>query len=128
MRIEFRKITNKPKPVHVILNNRKNNELCENENIELEGEILKLDAKIVKFCGKMKGNLQLVCAISGQEFTKQIDEELVLYFSDGIWETQNQSKNIDSLDIIEFFDGYIDFGFILTSEIESIRLDYNIKE
>lgn len=128
MQIEFRKITNKPKSVYIAFNDIQNSELCENESMELDGEVVKHDAKIVKFHGKMKGYLKLICAISGQEFMKYINEELVLYFSDGIWEAQSQSKNIDSLDVIEFFDGYIDFDFILKSEIESIRLDYNIKE
>lgn len=124
MQIEFRKITNKPKSVYIT----QNSELCENESMELDGEVVKHDAKIVKFHGRMKGYLKLICAISGQEFMRYINEELVLYFSDGIWEAQSQSKNIDSLDVIEFFDGYIDFDFVLKSEIESIRLDYNIKE
>ena len=128
MEIEFRKITNKPKLIHAVFSDMQNSEFHENDSMELEGEVIRQDAKIVKFHGKMKGFLHLVCAISGEEFIRQIDEELVLYFSDGIWETQNQSKNIDSLDVIEFFDGYIDFDFILASEIESIRLDYNVKE
>lgn len=128
MQIEFRKVTNKPKHIHIVLDNAQSVALQENETVILEGEILKQSAKIVKFSGRMRGVLQLICAISGQEFVRQLDEELVLYFSDGIWETQSQSKGVDSLDVIEFFEGYIDFDFVLTSEIESIRLDYNIKE
>ncbi len=128
MKIEFRKITNKPKPICITLHKANSDILDENESIEVQGEVIRKDNKLVIFQGKMSGYLQLICARSGQDFIYQINESLVLYFSDGIWEAQNQSKDIDSLDVIEFFDGFIDFDFVITSEIESIRLDYNIKE
>ncbi|WP_369607214.1 hypothetical protein [Helicobacter trogontum] len=102
--------------------------MLENEYIELQGEIMRQDSKLVVFRGSIKGNLELICSLSGNEFDAKIDESLVLYFSDGIWESQSQSKAVNSLDVIEFFDGFIDFDFVLTSELESIRLDYNIKE
>ncbi|AQQ59788.1 hypothetical protein XJ32_06485 [Helicobacter bilis] len=128
MRIEFRKITEKPKQIHLILDKKQSEVIFENEHIELQGEIMRQDSKLAVFRGNIKGNLQLICSLSGNEFSAEIDESLVLYFSDGIWEAQSQSKVINSLDVIEFFDGFIDFDFVLASEIESIRLDYNIEE
>lgn len=128
MKIEFKKITNKPKPIQFALTAENSQDMQEGERIELCGEIVRQSQRLVCFQGVLKGALNLVCTMSGQDFTKEIHEELVLYFSDGIWEAQSQSKDIDSLDIIEFFDGFIDFDFVVTSEIESIRLDYNVKE
>lgn len=128
VRIEFRKITEKPKQIHLIYDDKQSEIMLENEYIELQGEIMRQDSRLVVFRGSIKGNLELICSLSGNEFDAKIDESLVLYFSDGIWESQSQSKAINSLDVIEFFDGFIDFDFVLTSELESIRLDYNIKE
>ena len=118
MRIEFRKITEKPKQIHLILDEKQSEVIFENEHIELQGEIMRQDSKLAVFRGNIKGNLQLICSLSGNEFNAEIDELLVLYFSDGIWETQSQSKVINSLDVIEFFDGFIDFDFVLASEID----------
>lgn len=128
MQIEFRKITEKPKQIHLIFDEKKSGVLFEGEHIELQGEIMRQDSKLVVFNGNIKGNLQLVCSLSGDEFDVDINESLVLYFSDGIWESQSQSKAVNALDVIEFFDGFIDFDFVLTGEIESMRLDYNVKE
>ena len=118
MRIEFRKITEKPKQIHLILDKKQSEVIFENEHIELQGEIMRQDFKLAVFRGNIKGNLQLICPLSGNEFNAEIDKSLVLYFSDGIWEAQSQSKVINSLDVIEFFDGFIDFDFVLASEIE----------
>ncbi|MWV61514.1 hypothetical protein DCO58_09155 [Helicobacter saguini] len=96
------------------------------ESITLKGELTRLDSKLVKFSGTLSGSLNLICVKSGEEFSKNITQDLVLYFADGIYKMQSQSE-ID-LDVIEFFDGFIDIDFVLNSEIESIRLDYNIKE
>lgn len=119
MRIEFRKITHTPKLIDVT----KSNDI---ESITLKGELARLDSKLVKFSGTLSGRLNLICVRSGQEFSKEISQDLVLYFADGIYKMQSQSE-ID-LDVIEFFEGFIDFDFIVNSEIESIRLDYNVKE
>ncbi|WP_202391515.1 hypothetical protein [Helicobacter saguini] len=111
----------------------KNHNFIESQNIEstpesitLKGELTRLDSKLVKFSGTLSGSLNLICVKSGEEFSKNITQDLVLYFADGIYKMQSQSE-ID-LDVIEFFDGFIDIDFVLNSEIESIRLDYNIKE
>ncbi len=128
MKIEFRKIANKPKPINFLLNSSNSALLDRDENISLDGELIKKYSNLVEFSGKIFGKLNLICAKSGENFIKHINEDLVLYFSDGIWEIQSQTNDINCLDIIEFFEGFIDFKFIIESEIESIRLDYNIKE
>ncbi|WP_181882340.1 hypothetical protein [Helicobacter didelphidarum] len=96
------------------------------ETIGLKGELKRVDSKLVQFQGKLHGNLELICVRSGKSFRERIDCDLVLYFSDGVWKTQSQTNNLN-LDVIEFFEGFIDFNFILESEVESIRLDYNIQ-
>lgn len=115
MKIAFRKITSSPKTFSL-----------ESDGLELSGTLVRVDSQICKLDGRLNGELELVCDRSGEVFMKHFDESLVLYISDGLWDTQSQSK-LNSLDVIEFFDGFIDVEYILQSEIESIKMDYHIK-
>lgn len=127
MKIEFKKITNKPKYINICYDYRTASFLSSHEIIRLNGELIRLDSNLVKFNGNISGELELICVKTGGEFRKVIYESLILYFSDGIWEIQNQRRDFD-LDVIEFFDGFIAFDVVVESEVTSIRLDYNIKE
>lgn len=115
MKIAFKKITLSPKSFSI-----------ESEGLRLSGTLVRVDSQIFKLDGRLSGDLELICDRSGEEFMKHFDESLVLYISNGIWDTQSQSK-LDSLDVIEFFDGFIDVEYILQSEIDSIKMDYHIK-
>ncbi|WP_394909465.1 hypothetical protein [uncultured Helicobacter sp.] len=115
MKIAFKKITSSPKPFSL-----------ESEGLELSGSLVRVDSQIFKLEGKLSGSLELICNRSGEAFVKHFSESLVLYISNGLWDTQSQS-GLDSLDVIEFFDGFIDIEYILQSEIESIKMDYHIK-
>lgn len=132
MKIEFRKISNSSKSVNLKHTKDTLDALKNDEFITFSGEIQRLDSNLVKLSGVLNGELDLVCVRSGQEFRKEIKQDLVLYFSNGIWEAQSQKRAntdiMDELNIIEFFEGVIDIDFALQSEIESMRLDYNIKE
>ncbi|RDU73373.1 hypothetical protein CQA66_01525 [Helicobacter aurati] len=127
MRIAFRKVYSGPKEIHCELD-VDSSYIDEHEKAFLSGNIERVSPKLVKFQGKLYAKLELICVKSGEPFYKVIEQDLTLYFSDGIWNIQSQTLAIESLDVIEFFDGFIDFDFVLKSEIESIRLDYNVKE
>jgi hypothetical protein len=60
------------------------------------------------------------CCKCGDEHYVNIDENQDFILSDG--EFKGFNKNYD---VIESFDGLIDFDYILDSEIELIRDDYN---
>lgn len=115
MKIAFRKIATSPKSFSL-----------KSEGLELRGTLTRVDSKLSKLDATLSGGLELICAQSGETFIKDFNDPLVLYISDGVWDTQSQS-NLDSLDVIEFFDGFIDLEYILQSEIESIKMDYHIK-
>lgn len=72
----------------------------------------------------LTGELDLICDISGEEYTKKLDESLEFYLSDGV--VNLNSDNFD--DVFECGGGIIDFEEILKSEIESIICDYHTKE
>ena len=115
MKIAFKKIASSAKAFSI-----------ESEGLELSGTLVRVEPQTFKLDGRLSGDLELVCDRSGEAFVKHFDESLVLYISDGLWDTQSQS-GLDSLDVIEFFDGFIDVEYILQSEIESIKMDYHIK-
>ena len=116
MKIAFRKIANTPKDIAL-----------EIDGISLQGQLERIDSKIVCLRGKILGDIELICDNSGEEYTYLLTP-LVLYIADGIWDSQSQSRKLDSFEVIEFFDGFIDLHYILESEIESIRSDYHTKD
>lgn len=116
MRVAFAKITNQAKSF-----------VFERENLKLECQIFRKSSKICVLQGSLSGTLSLVCSRSGEDFCKAIKEDLVLYISDGLWDMQSQSE-LDSFDVIEFFDGFIDIEKIFQTEVELIKLDYHFKE
>lgn len=93
--------------------------------LRVDGFLLKLSNGLIKIDSTMSGEISCICDISGDFFKKTIDDSIILFAKDGIW---NSDQNDDYFDVIEFFDGYIDLDFIFKSELESIRLDYHIKE
>lgn len=117
MKIQMRKITQTPKRFAVTV-----------DKLELKGEISRVNSKLFYLKAYLKGEMILSCDMSGEDFSKEFDEPLVLYISDGFWDMQSQKSNLDDFDVIEFFDGFIDLEHILKSEIESIKSDYHIKE
>ncbi len=114
MRIQARKISSTPKSFSL-----------QKDGISLNGYIKEVQKGLFILQGKLSGKISLICDISGEEYDKELDEDLVLHISDGLWDMQSQS--LDTFDVIEFFDGFIDLDFILQSEIESIKLDYHHK-
>ena len=114
LKIQMRKISSYPKDFHLTY-----------EEINLEGKIKRVSSQILYLEAKIYGDLELICDRSGETFIKTLDYPLVLYISDGIWDTQSQNEKLDSFEVVEFFDGFVDLGYILESEIQSIKADYH---
>lgn len=117
MKIEFKKITATPKSF-----------LLESEGVVFSGEVKRISSKLFEINAHLGGEITLVCDLSGEEYQEALDEPLVLYISNGVWDMQSQSDLMADFDVIEFFDGFIDFEYILQSEINSIKMDYHIKQ
>lgn len=125
-KISFKKVSAGYLPINIRLD-RGSDFLENDEFIELSGTLRRLENGLVKLDSKFMTNLELVCSISGDVFYKNIEDDLVLLFSDGIWEYQSH-KDKEILDIIEFFDGFIDLVYVIESEVQSMKLDYMVKE
>ena len=97
----------------------------ENERVIFSGDLFcEKNSSYVKLCGSLKGEILLVCDLSGDEFLTPLDETLQFYLSDGY--ISLDSKHFD--DVIECKNGVIDLREILNSELEMIRCDYHTKE
>lgn len=118
MKIEARKITSNPRKFSLDL-------VGDNYNIKVEGQLLKLSNGLIKIDSTISGEMDCVCDLSGEDFKNNINDNIILFAKDGIWDSH---QDRDYFDVIEFFDGYIDLEFIFKSELESMQLDYHIKE
>lgn len=121
MKIEARKITSTPKKFTLNLNSQKH-------NVKIEGSFYKLTNGLIKIDSAIKGSINLICDLSGEDFVKNLDENITLFAKDGIWKNQINQVDCENFDVIEFFDGCIDLEFIFQSELESMQLDYHTKE
>ncbi|WP_235853092.1 hypothetical protein [Helicobacter labacensis] len=95
-----------------------------------EGGVCRVGDKLYLVEGSLHGHLQVQCALSGVFFDKPISEELVLCVSDGLYTSAQREcyvggRFIDSLDVVESFDGCIDLSALLRAEIQSIQQDYH---
>ncbi len=121
----MRKISHTPKPIALSIQSQGE---TITEHITLEGEIERIDSQMLRLRADICGELELICDVSGELYAKRLAYPLVLYISDGLWDMQSQSKRLDSFEVVEFFDGFVDLHYILESEIESIRSDYHTKD
>ncbi|OBV29407.1 hypothetical protein BKN38_07290 [Helicobacter sp. CLO-3] len=115
MRIEMRKIHATPRDFRL-----------EKDGVVFHGSISVKSQNLYLLQARLEGQISLVCDRSGEEFSKALNDDLVLYIADGFCDTQSQS--FDTFDVIEFFDGFIDLDYILESEIASIQSDYHTKD
>lgn len=94
----------------------------ESHEISLKG-ILKRERELIKLNGNLLGELELPCDSCSEEYKKDLNESVTLWFSDGEYNSSKETD--DNKDVIEFFDGFIDFDEVIRSEVESIKLDYH---
>ncbi len=109
MRIDFKKIGSKKRSFSV-----------EKEGVVFSGEY-KRENELVDIRGRLENGLSVECARCGREFMIKLDEKIHLKANDGIFR-----GSIDGFDVVEFFEGFVDFEELLGGEIESIRLDYHL--
>ncbi len=89
---------------------------------ELKGNLSKFQ-NIVKFEGKFTGEVHQTCDICSEGYTESICEDVTLYISDGEYSSAHQEN--ENLDVVEFYDGFINFDEIIDGEIAMKKLDYH---
>ena len=111
MQIEFKKIPTTGVHFEVSLG-----------DIVVVGNATKIDKTMVRIDGTMSGAVSHACDRCATEFTLNVDEKVEVFASDGLYVDQDGE---DLLNIVEFFDGSINFDTILQSELEALRSDYH---
>ncbi len=111
MEISFLKI--KQTPVDINYKKDKNS---------IIGTLKRVNRDSVKLDSILKAELNFICNRCGKEWSKEIEYPLELILSDGRYNSK------DEIDVIEFFNGVIDFDYIINSEIISIEDGYNFCE
>ncbi len=90
------------------------------DGVDFFVKTLKLNEKLAKCSGKISGETPHLCDRCGDEFLLCLNEDVEVMASDGLYEEPQEELD----NIIEFFDGFIDFEEIFISELEAIKSDY----
>ena len=94
------------------------------DQITLKGFLQYDKDKLVLLDAKLSGTLQTECAVCGEEFDLEVDEDLKFYISDGVFIDEENSM----IDVVEAQNGELDVDELLDSEIELIKSDYHCCE
>ena len=112
MNIEFRRVP------------QINEELEFNYNsVKIEGTFCRISQSLVKIDAVLKGSTDIDCCRCGITEQIEVDEELQLLLSDGLYKG-DESEYL----LIEVENSLIDFNEIIESELNSIKSDYHICE
>ena len=110
MKIEFRKVPQTTKELVVEYN-----------SVKIEGTFCKISQSLVKVDAVLLGNTDIDCCRCGISEIIEVDEELHLLLSDGVY-NKDESEYL----VIEVENNLIDFDEIIESELNSIKSDYHI--
>lgn len=110
MKIEFKKVPQTTKELEYI-----------SDSVRIEGTFCKISQSLVKIDAVLKGNTDIDCCRCGITEKIEVDEELHLLISDGIYKN-DESEYL----VIEVENSLIDFDEIIESELNSIKSDYHI--
>lgn len=86
--------------------------------VKLEGSLERVSDKVINLKGKIYGKIPHICDRCGKDIILNLDEKVSIILSNGVYNFQT----IDN--VIEFFDGKIDFDEVLQSEIEAFKSGY----
>jgi uncharacterized metal-binding protein YceD (DUF177 family) len=87
--------------------------------VDIKGFIERINKNCVKLDSTFSTKVILTCSRCGKEYEKIVSYPLNLILSEGNYEDNSE------IDIIEFYDGNMDFDYIAFSEVESLKEDYN---
>ncbi len=89
------------------------------QNVQLKGIFYKENQNLVKIEANINGNIEVECVKCASTFNRTINEDLKLIITDKIYNGFDEEY-----DVIEIPSQIIDFNDIISSEIESIKLDF----
>ncbi|WP_226799956.1 hypothetical protein [Arcobacter suis] len=90
-------------------------------SVKIEGTFCKISQSLVKIDAVLKGSTDIDCCRCGITEEIEVDEELHLLLSDGVYKS-DESEYL----VIEVENSLIDFDEIIESELNSIKSDYHM--
>ena len=91
------------------------------DEITFKGYLQYDGGKLILLKAKLSGKINTDCDVCADEFDLDVDEEIELFISDGIYESKDDTLR----EVIESMDSMADLDEILASEIELIKSDYH---
>ena len=93
------------------------------DGVDIVGTIKRVNRDSVELKSTFSSkNVELICNRCGKEYNQDYTYPLNLILYNGKYSDKQ------NLDIIEFYDNFIDFDYIVKSEITSLKEDYNLCE
>ena len=89
------------------------------DGVDIQGTLERVDRDSVKLDSTFKSEVEVVCNRCAKEYKIDANYPLSLILSDGGYNGK------DEIDVVEFYDGKIDFDYLALSEVSSIKEDYN---
>ena len=89
------------------------------EGVDISGTLERINRESIKLNSNFKSTVDVICNRCGKEYKVYANYPLGLILSDGGYNGK------DELDVVEFYDGKIDFDYLALSEVTSIKEDYN---
>jgi uncharacterized metal-binding protein YceD (DUF177 family) len=108
MKIAFKKLGSQP--LHFEVNS---------DTAFFSGDIILKKSNLAQLNGTITGSISIPCDLCAEEVERSLNEEIVFFLSDGIFE-----GNDDELDVVEIDNSMVDLDELLKSEIELIKSDY----
>jgi len=89
------------------------------DGVDIQGTLERVNRDSVKLDSTFKSEVEVVCNRCAKEYKIDANYPLSLILSDGGYNGK------DEIDVVEFYDGKIDFDYLALSEVSSIQEDYN---
>lgn len=90
------------------------------DKINFNGSLKRINTNLVSCIAVIRGDLSHFCDGCGEDIVLSVNENVNLLLSDGIFKDDLHQV----VDLMEFFDGFIDLEAVYTSEIEAFKSDY----
>ena len=118
MTIEFRKVRQEKDDFDFVIN----------DNIKVKGKFFyNATKRMVELDANLAGSIEVDCCRCGDTFDKDITLDSLILINDGEIKNNHSDDNFDC-SIYEVQNHKIDFVQIMSSELDSIRLDYHVCE
>jgi hypothetical protein len=111
MKIEFRKVPLQESEFEIV-----------SDSVKFSGTFSKITQKLAKISAVIQGTIDVDCCKCGKQIKLELNENVDLLVSDGVYSSQDDDENI----IIEVENHTINFDDILSSELESLKSEYYI--